>query len=255
VGTHPGAVLVTSSGIWVVAQDQGVVHIQSGQARAITSVDRPIGLAEAPGGDVWVTAHGGSTVVRINGTDDQPIPDFEREVGQGPFGISADGDQIFTTHDGAGVVNLSTSGGRAGEPVGLNPWAVLATDDAIWVTNSGSLQDPNAEGARGSVMRFDRATFGQQSVQPVTIDVGRNPRYLWRQSDGSIWVSVWGDDRVVRLDRRTGQELDAFCTGPGSHPNGISGRGNAVYVVTEGDGLLHAIDTGAHSSRPCPKGS
>ncbi len=137
--------------------------------------------------------------------------------------------------------------------MGLNPWAILPTSDAVWVTNSGSTKDPTADGARGSVMRFDRATFGQ-GVQPTAVvDVGPQPRSIWLQGDGSVWVTVWGDDRVVHLDPKSGQELAAYCMGPDSHPNGISGRGNTVYVVTEGDGILHKIDTGARPSQPCPK--
>jgi streptogramin lyase len=256
VGTNPGSMIVTSSGIWVVAQNQGVFHIQSNQVHALIPVDQPVGIAEAPGGDVWVTAHGGSSVIRIDGNDDQPVE--ARPVGDGPFGISVAGTQVFTTHDAAAQAHISLNADAlSGEPVGLNPWAILATDDAVWVTNSGSTKDPTADGARGSVMRFDRATFGtNQGEQPTAVvDVGLQPRSMWRQDDGTIWVTVWGDDRVVRLDGASGQELAAYCMGAGSHPNGITGRGKTVYVVTEGDGVLHSIDTGARPSRACPASS
>jgi streptogramin lyase len=126
----------------------------------------------------------------------------------------------------------------------------------VWVTNSGSAQDPAAEGARGSVMRFDRATFGDPAAAPKVLDVGRQPRNLWQGPDGAIWVTVWGDDRVVRLDPATGNEVAGYCTGPGSHPNGIGGdEVGRVWVVTEGDGRLHAIDAGAKPAKPCPAGA
>jgi streptogramin lyase len=96
-------------------------------------------------------------------------------------------------------------------------------------------------------MRFARSDLTQP---PQTIEVGRAPRNLVRVGD-TIWVTVYGDDRVVRIDASTGEVRDAFCMGPGSHPNGITaGEGN-VYVVTEGDSRVHAIDDDADPSKPC----
>jgi streptogramin lyase len=117
----------------------------------------------------------------------------------------------------------------------------------VWVANAGSVESSTEAGAAGNVMRFDRADL---ALPPQTVEVGRAPRNLVRTGD-TIWVTVYGDDRVVRLDASTGQVRDAFCMGPGSRPNGITAADGTVYVVTEGDGRVHAIEDDADPSKPC----
>lgn len=83
------------------------------------------------------------------------------------------------------------------------------------------------------------------SLQTVFIArVGDDPRALARSSDGQIWVTAQGSDRIDILDETDGTTLHTIDLPYGSAPYGIafSAGGSDAFVSLEGRGELLRID-------------
>ncbi len=114
-------------------------------------------------------------------------------VGGEPIGIATGAGSIWVVSsevDSGGDPSLSridpaTAAVTTTIPVGKVPLEVLATDEAVWVSNSGE----------STVTRIDPATD-----EPVaTIDTCKAPEGF-AQADGAIWVVCEGSNTVARID-------------------------------------------------------
>ncbi len=79
-----------------------------------------------------------------------------------------------------------------------------------------------------------------------TVDVGSVggvPRALAIAADGGVWVGLYGDQKVVKLDPATGKALATYAV-PGFHPYGAAMDSHGHLWLTEAlTGSVLAIDT------------
>lgn len=70
-----------------------------------------------------------------------------------------------------------------------------------------------------------------------------------RLQGGSVWVSLMGEDRVVRLDPLSGEVLASYAVGdaPNSLAAGVQGE---VYVASQLDGHVYLIEPGMGTAEP-----
>ncbi len=258
----PQAARVVTRGadVWVVSNGLGL-YVRHGDAdwQRIDDVEHPHGLALAVGGGVWVTDYGANDAA-TDGIDDRLLlrfyddgrPPTAELVGSNPYSVADDGIDVFVARAIEGTVHRASRGPQdpgSDRHVGGSPWDVLPTPDAVWVSNRGTQASRNAPFLGGSVQWIDRARF--DTAEPKVVAVGDDARYLWEQADGrAVWVSVYGSDRVVRF-APDGAVTGVFCFPDGSHPNGITGDGAALYVVTEHDGQIRTIPLDAPQPSGC----
>ena len=122
------------------------------------------------------------------------------------------------------VIDPETNHVIAAIPVGENPAAVAADDDAIWVAsadNSVTRIDPKTKTVRQTIQAGDG---------PAGVAVTRN----------AVWVANGLDGTVARIDPESNQVVDRIAVGNG--PSGVATDGPAVWVANSADGTLSEID-------------
>jgi virginiamycin B lyase len=110
---------------------------------------------------------------------------------------------------------------------GAPDWQV-ATDDALWVSNS----------PLGMLHRLNPAT---NEVQ-VSIDVGKKPCSGLAAGFGSIWVPVCGDKQLVRVDMATNKIVGVVPVAPADSEGGVAAGPDAVWIVVAPGDKLARID-------------
>jgi YVTN family beta-propeller protein len=151
-------------------------------------------------------------------------------VGDGPDGVTADGDSVFVSHAREGtLVELNARTGKLrGDPVpvGANPDQIAAGKGAVWVVDS-----------RGD--QVQRLQTSPQLQATATIPVGFDAQAI-SLGPQLVWVANTGDDTVQRLDRAAAAPV-GDPIGVGDHPIGIF-VGSKVWVTNFRDGTLSKID-------------
>lgn len=124
------------------------------------------------------------------------IPFFNNGIPQQPSAITGYKSNVYiTAYDGT-VTVIDTASLEIIKviSVGLNPDAILASGDLIWVSNSGGLNFPNYD---NTVSVIDPATLSETEK----IVVGTNPYTLQADAYGDIYVITRGnyDNEKMRL--------------------------------------------------------
>ena len=104
----------------------------------------------------------------------------------------------------------------------------IAIDEAVWISN-----EPN-----NSVTRLDPKT----NTVAATIDVGRAPCSGLAVGFGSLWVPLWGDHALARIDLETGQVTGAISTGIADREGGLATGAGSVWLLTDARGTLVRLD-------------
>jgi YVTN family beta-propeller protein len=161
---------------------------------------------------------------------DQPKVVDTIEVGDGPDGVTADGNRVFVSHarDGTLVELNARSGKVRGDPVpvGASPDQIAAGKGAVWVVDSNGNQ----------VQRLQTSPDLQATA---TIPVGSDAQAI-SLGPQLVWVANTGDDTVQRIDRAAAAPV-GDPIGVGDHPIGIF-VGSKVWVTNFRDGTLSQID-------------
>ncbi|MGH2754592.1 MAG: hypothetical protein ACRDLB_09170 [Actinomycetota bacterium] len=110
-------------------------------------------------------------------------------------------------------------------PVGGAPFQVSAKEDSVWVSRSG-----------GVVARIDVGAVSPAWEEDVAIV----PADLIVTGDG-VWIADPAKQQVIRLDRETGDQLEAVQVG--GTPGRITVGSNAIRTTVEGVGVVR-IDRG-----------
>ncbi len=105
-------------------------------------------------------------------------------------------------------------------------------DDAVWITNSGTPEEPTS----GSVQRIDPRT----NKVVATIATGPQPRFL-AAGEGAVWTLNWGDGSVTRIDPATNDAVANFSLGMEGGGGDIATGAGRVWVRGTAV-LLAAID-------------
>lgn len=138
----------------------------------------------------------------------------------------------------------------AGDPGDADPPAAVAPSDGL-----GASTDPTAT----EVIELPSAPVGIAAVdgRPWTahpqsgtvrmgdgseVEVGADPLRLASTPDG-VWVSVFGDGRIVRIDPRSGAIDRRVKLAPaGSEPEGLAWDGEQLWVVDQAHDRVVALD-------------
>ncbi|MEM7167169.1 MAG: IPT/TIG domain-containing protein [Planctomycetota bacterium] len=209
-GTTLGGIAIAVDGsAWVV--DSGTVGTPGNQihqlvpgnpvpAASLTVGTRPVTIAVAGNGEVWVGNRDSGTVSRVrNGS---LVTNFA--VGAQPFGIAVDRlGRAWVATQGDGMLHEvdSDSGVLNSIAVGSQPAGVaVAGNDSIWVTLEGSAEVARVDPTTGAVA----ATYATATA----------PRAIAIDGGDVIWVLHAGSGDVRRF-AVNGVPVDSFATGTG----------------------------------------
>jgi len=196
---------------------------------ALPEGSRPLGLARAPDGAMWVLESGRASIARVaeDGTVAHvPAPGWTILTDA----TVADGNLWFTD---AGSDRLGRA--AAGETLGpIGAWdfgsscdpagVATAPDGAVWFVKPGC----------NMVGRVDPASAPNSSHDDFPVPVGTEPMRIAAGPDGAMWFTAHGTGRIGRV------AADGTITYP------VPGRLDAPYdLVTGPDGNLWATERGA----------
>ncbi|HEX5621571.1 MAG TPA: protein kinase [Solirubrobacteraceae bacterium] len=163
-------------------------------------------------------------------TADTPRVVATIDVGDGPDGVTVDGNNVFVSHarDGTLIRISARSNKVKGDPVpvGASPDQIAAGKGTVWVVDSSGDQ-------------LQRLQSDPTLQATATIPVGTDAQAI-SLGPQLVWVANTGDDTVQRVDRAAAQ-LVGDPIGVGDHPLGIF-VGSKVWVTNFRDGTLSKID-------------
>lgn len=189
---------------------------------------RPHGLVVDRQGLVWYTGNGNGTIGRLDPKTDQ-VEQFRLPSGGDPHTIVLDaaGNPWFTVQGGQRVGRLDRASGRidefamSGGPYGL----AIDRTGVVWVCRLGGDAlgwiDP-ASGRRGELATGD----------------GSGPRRIAAGPDGSLWIALYGNGRLARLDPQARRIVKEWPL-----PKAGGSRPYAVTVDAAGRVWVNGIDT------------
>ncbi|MDO9387422.1 MAG: hypothetical protein Q7T65_12050 [Thiobacillus sp.] len=185
----------------------------------------PHGLLVDRKGIVWTTGNGNGTIGRLDPATGKmrEFPTPTRDGGPHTLVISDDGGTVwFTLQSGNRIGRLDTASGRiteyptAGGPYGLT----LDRQGRVWFCRMGDDRLGILDPATGKMTE-------------LALPEGSRPRRMATAPDGSLWVTLYGHNKLLQVDpvaRRVVREV-ALPTGPG---------GGAYAVTVDGAGIVWA---------------
>jgi len=144
------------------------------------------------------------------------------------FGSARDDEQTTTTRGGRGGDGPPPVAAEI--PVGDRPFRLVATDDAVWVTDSRST----------TVDRIDLDT----NTVVETVDIGGEPSGIAANSAG-VWVSNYSADTLERIDPAISQVVATIPVGAG--PRNVAATETAVWVANIDGDTVSRIDPGSNT--------
>ncbi len=124
-----------------------------------------------------------------------------------------------------GMIEIGRNVITAAIEIGERPGGTVASDEALWVTNTGA----------DTVSQISLAT---QTVTRI-IDVGRAPIGI-AATDGRVWVANSGSRTVTQIDTATSRVVNNVLVGNG--PTAIAAGAGYVWVANAGDSSIVKID-------------
>jgi YVTN family beta-propeller protein len=236
VGAGPGQLAYDrqTGSLWVAnLDDETVTRIdprrrRSGRTVAIGNV--PDGLAAA-GGQLWVAGHGrGVGTVNVRRVDERFYTTelTKRIPAIGPqttdLALAAGELWVAPTFGLLTRIDARTGSHRRTFDTDHQPMVVAAGAESVWVADT--LVD--------RVTRVDPA-----SGVTTDIPVGNGPAGI-ALGRGAVWVTLRGDDSLMRLDRDSGAAGKTVRVGRG--PGGVATGAEAVWVANSADGTVSRVD-------------
>ena len=278
VGGELNDIALNSDGVWVTQADAAeVVHVDpaSGEVVATTPTDTPAtGVATTADDRVWVIGNEGTEVgviddsagevtdaIDISSTPDAIAASTQHvwvaatdDVGgnlladvnaattslanllgssqSGPSQVAATDDDVWVTNSGSSTVShydARTQVGLTAIAVDVTPGAVAVTDDAVWVAGTDSQ----------SIVRIDPATDTVVATVDLSGDGGGSPAGI-AATAGAVWVTDPDNDQLLRIDPGSNAVVDTIDTG--SRPVAVAATDTDVWVANAGDGTLTHVD-------------
>lgn len=147
----------------------------------------------------------------------------------GPVAIEADGSRLWiaSVEDGV-VVDRAIADASTGGPIGRvgRPTSLAVGNETIWVADAFGQTLTLIDSATGEV---------RDAVDNV---VARDIAY----GLDSLWATDDLADRVIRMDRLSGETTQSLDLPAGSYPRGISVTPTAIWVVNTGTSTVSRID-------------
>ena len=192
--------------------------------------------APGPDGNIYITVMHADRIARFD-TKTQKFNEWQLPSGAHPHGLLVDKQgRVWYTGNGNGTIGeLDPATGKVRQyktSWGGSPHT-LVIDDAgtIWFTNQS-----------GYLGRLDRDRDGNAAGKIVEYRMPGGPYGLALDKQGNVWVCRMGDDKLGKLDPKTGQisELDM---GAGSRPRRIAAAPDGtLWVTLYGVGKLAHVD-------------
>jgi virginiamycin B lyase len=185
----------------------------------------PHGLLVDRDGIVWTTGNGNGTIGRLDPATGKmrELPTPSRDGGPHTLVISDDGRTIwFTLQSGNRIGRLDTASGRideystSGGPYGIT----LDRRGRVWFCRMGDDRLGILDPATGK-------------LSELVLPEGSRPRRMATAPDGSLWVTLYGHNKLVKVDpdaRRVVRQV-ALPAGP---------AGGAYAVTVDGAGTVWA---------------
>jgi virginiamycin B lyase len=203
-GSHPHDVAPAPDGtVWYTAQAQGALGIldpKTGTVRQVPLGDSsaPHGVIAGPDGAAWITDGGLNAIVRYDPASGAvriwPLPENADGANLNTAAFDRDGVLWFTGQSGYyGRLDPKSGAMRVFEaPKGRGPYGITATPTGeIWF----------ASFAGSHIGHIDRVS-GAVQVVPAPNDSAETRR-IWSDSQGNLWVSLWGVGELARYTPAT----------------------------------------------------
>lgn len=193
--------------------------------------------APAPDGSIFISVMSGNKIARFE-PKTKTFREWDMPPGHRPHGVLVDrSGMVWTTGNGNGTIGrLDPASGKVVEyrtpSGGGGPHTLVITDDGstIWFTLQSGEKVASLDTKTGAIREYP---------------MPGGPYGLALDKAGYVWVCRMGDNKMGRLDPRTGQasELD---TGRGSRPRRVAAAPDGMLWVTYyGNGKLARIDPAA----------
>jgi len=221
-----------------IAASDGTIAVAAREGEAVQFIDedsaKVAGETKLPGpgqsvvisdGSAWATAPTADAVVKapLDGGPTETIG-----VGQGPIGITADGEAVWTADsESVALSKIDPTSGAVADPIPLDaaafPAEVATGGGSVWVVDRDN----------AILLRVDAGDTSLQQDFPL----GSNPKGVVIGA-GSVWVANTDDHNVVRLGM-DGNEQDEIDVG--GKPRLLAYGFGRVWVAN-GNGSVQAID-------------
>jgi virginiamycin B lyase len=222
--------------------------------------------AVAPDGSIYIAVMSGNKVARFD-PKTQSFKEWDLPPGHHPHGLLVDRQgMVWTTGNGNGTIGrLDPANGRVTEfktpSGGGGPHTLIITDDqsTIWFTmqsgnkvaslqtKTGAIKEyPSSGGPYG--LAFDHAgnvwfcrmgdnkmgRLDPKSGQMAEVDMGGGslPRRVAAAPDGTLWVTLYGNGKLAKLDPGTMKVVKTYQL--------PAGDGGPYAVTVDGGGMVWA---------------
>ncbi len=184
---------------------------------------QPHGLVTDERGIVWYTGNGNGTLGELDPRSGS-VQEHKVPGGSGPHTIVYDGKDSFWFTDQS--ANLVVRYDRAGKQ--MTVFKTRGTPYGLAIDKAGNVWFCQLTGDR--VGRIDARTG---TVSEVSTGAGSNPRRIATAPDGSLWVVLHGNGKLVRIDPEARRIADQYAMPAGAD-------GNPYAVTVAGDGRVWA---------------
>lgn len=185
----------------------------------------PHGLLVDRTGIVWTTGNGNGTIGRLDPATGavRELPTPSREGGPHTVVISDDGSTLwFTLQSGNRIGRLDIASGKITEyPTSGGPYGLtLDRQGRVWFCRMGEDRLGILDPATGKLAE-------------LVLPDGARPRRMATAPDGSLWVTLYGHNKLVRVDPEARRVLREVAL--------PAGAGGGAYAVTvDGAGIVWA---------------
>ena len=232
-----GVATTADDQVWVTgADDTTVSAIDDGPNEVTDSIDissLPDAIA-ASSQHVWVTATadgGGNVLADINAAT-AALANLLGSSQSGPSQVAATDDDVWVTNSGDSSIthfDARTETGLTTIDLDVTPTAVAVVDDAVWVVSTDNQ----------SLTRIDPATDTVVATVDLSLESGSAPNAIAATAD-AVWVTDIDNDDLILVDPATNEVVARVDT---SHePVAVAANDTDVWVANSGDGTLTHID-------------
>jgi virginiamycin B lyase len=226
--------------------------------------------APGPDGNIYITVMNASKIARFD-TKAKTFKEWDLPSGARPHGLLVDRDgQVWYTGNGNGTIGrLDPATGKVTEfraPSGGDPHTLVLDEQGIvWFTVQGGQRIGRLDRATGKITEYrtrgnpyglaiDRAgnvwfcqLFGDRlgrldpktgRITEMQMEPGSQPRRMATAPDGSLWVTLYGTGRLLRVDPVGQKILKEYAL-----PHGPTGGPYAVTVDAGGIVWVNEIQT------------
>ena len=253
-GSHPHDVAPAPDGtVWYTAQAQGALGIldpKTGTVRQVPLGDSsaPHGVIAGPDGAAWITDGGLNAIVRYDPASGAvriwPLPENADGANLNTAAFDRDGVLWFTGQSGYyGRLDPKSGAMRVFEaPKGRGPYGITATPTGeIWF----------ASFAGSHIGHIDRVS-GAVQVVPAPNDSAETRR-IWSDSQGNLWVSLWGVGELARYTPATATWKSWRLPGDTPSPYAVYvDERDVVWVSDFGGNAVLSFDPKTEAFTPYP---